>query len=93
MANFVTRSAILVSVLSLAALHPLDAQTAAQRQATLLDPSKPFWSTRAPATVTADVETTRGTITIELRRGPELISALAPVPVRQRRGTFLPVKG
>jgi len=68
MVTFVLRSAILLIVLSIAALHPLDAQTAAQRQATLLDPSRPFWSTRAPATVTADVETTRGVITIELVR-------------------------
>jgi peptidyl-prolyl cis-trans isomerase A (cyclophilin A) len=42
--------------------------TAAQRRAALLDPSKSLWSGHAPATVTADVETTRGTITIELVR-------------------------
>ena len=34
----------------------------------LLDPSRPFWSTRAPATVTADIETSKGTITVELIR-------------------------
>lgn len=42
--------------------------TAAQRRALLLDPTRPFWSTRAPATVTADIETSRGTITVELVR-------------------------
>src|SRR5437763_1223189 len=40
----------------------------AQRRALLLDPTRPFWSTRAPATFTADIETSRGTITIELTR-------------------------
>jgi peptidyl-prolyl cis-trans isomerase A (cyclophilin A) len=40
----------------------------AQRHALLLDPSHRFWKTRAPATVTADVETSRGTFTIELVR-------------------------
>src|SRR5215216_137825 len=43
-------------------------QTAAQRRAVLLDPTRPFWSTRAPATFTADMETSRGTVTIELVR-------------------------
>jgi cyclophilin family peptidyl-prolyl cis-trans isomerase len=49
--------------------------TAAQRRALLLDPSRSFWSTHAPATVVADIETSRGTITIELDR------AWAPVGV------------
>ena len=31
-------------------------------------PTDPFWSTRAPDTVVVDIETTRGPITIELRR-------------------------
>jgi hypothetical protein len=44
------------------------ATAAAQRRALLLDPTRSFWSTRAPATVTADIETSRGTITIELTR-------------------------
>ena len=44
------------------------AQSAAQRHAALLDPSRPSWSARAPATVTADVETSRGTFTLELIR-------------------------
>jgi cyclophilin family peptidyl-prolyl cis-trans isomerase len=68
MAAHFMRLTILVAAMSLAATHMLGAQTAAQRQATLLDPSRPFWATRAPATVTADVETTRGVITIELVR-------------------------
>ena len=42
--------------------------TLAQRRALLLAPSRPFWSTRAPDTVTADIETSRGTITVELLR-------------------------
>ncbi|MDB4916914.1 MAG: peptidyl-prolyl cis-trans isomerase cyclophilin type [Gemmatimonadetes bacterium] len=42
--------------------------TAAQRRATLADPSRAFWRTHAPATVTADVETSKGVITLELIR-------------------------
>jgi peptidyl-prolyl cis-trans isomerase A (cyclophilin A) len=41
----------------------------------LLDPTRSFWSTHAPEKVTADIETSRGTITIELTR------AWAPVGV------------
>ena len=44
------------------------AQSPAQRRAILLDPTRPVWSARAPATVTADVETSRGTFTLELIR-------------------------
>ena len=43
-------------------------KTAAQRKATLLDPSLPFWKTRAPATFVADVETSKGKIAIEFTR-------------------------
>jgi peptidyl-prolyl cis-trans isomerase A (cyclophilin A) len=50
-------------------------QTAAQRRALLLDPTRPFWSAHAPETFTADVETSRGTVTIEFVR------AWAPVGV------------
>ena len=42
--------------------------TAAQRKETLSNASLPFWSAKAPATVTADIETSRGTITVELMR-------------------------
>ncbi|MEO5816749.1 MAG: peptidylprolyl isomerase [Gemmatimonadaceae bacterium] len=67
------RIAALIAVVSIAAASLVDAQpatplTAAQKRAALLDPTKSLWSTRAPAIVTADVETTRGTITIELVR-------------------------
>jgi cyclophilin family peptidyl-prolyl cis-trans isomerase len=44
---------------------PLDS---ARRRALLRWPTNPFWSTRAPDTVLVDIETTRGPITIELRR-------------------------
>ena len=44
------------------------AATPAQRRALLLTPTHAFWSTRAPDTVTADIQTSRGTITIELLR-------------------------
>ena len=50
-------------------------RTSAQRRAILLDPTNAFWKTHAPATFTADVETSRGTITIELTR------AWAPIGV------------
>jgi peptidyl-prolyl cis-trans isomerase A (cyclophilin A) len=67
------RLALLGAALTLAATPVLDAQSpvplsAAQKRAALLDPTKSLWAMRAPATVTADVETTRGTITIELVR-------------------------
>jgi len=44
------------------------APSAAQRHAALLDPKSAFWSVHAPAIVTADIETSRGVITIELVR-------------------------
>jgi peptidyl-prolyl cis-trans isomerase A (cyclophilin A) len=43
-------------------------QTPEARRALLLDPAKPFWKTHAPDTVTADVETSRGLITLQLIR-------------------------
>ena len=42
--------------------------TAARQRALLLDPAHAYWTTRAPAIVTADVETSRGMITLELIR-------------------------
>jgi peptidyl-prolyl cis-trans isomerase A (cyclophilin A) len=42
--------------------------TPAERRAALLDPTRTFWSAHAPATVIADIETSRGTMTIELVR-------------------------
>ena len=69
------RMLLVATALSLAAVPVLDAQSAgpapltpSQQRAALLDPTRPFWSARAPATVTLDVETTRGTISIELVR-------------------------
>ncbi len=40
----------------------------ARRRALLFAPADPFWSTRAPDTVLVDIETTRGPITVALRR-------------------------
>jgi peptidyl-prolyl cis-trans isomerase A (cyclophilin A) len=44
---------------------PLDS---ARRRSLLYWPSDPFWATRAPDSVLVDIETTRGTITVMLRR-------------------------
>jgi cyclophilin family peptidyl-prolyl cis-trans isomerase len=41
---------------------------AAQRHAMLYWPTDPFWATHAPDTVLVDMETTRGPITVVLRR-------------------------
>jgi cyclophilin family peptidyl-prolyl cis-trans isomerase len=41
---------------------------AAQRHTKLYWPTDPFWATRAPDTVLVDIETTRGPITVVLRR-------------------------
>jgi len=60
----VTRAAV-----AQASPAPTAPTTAAQRRALLLAPTRSFWSARAPDTVTADIETSRGTITIELLRG------------------------
>ena len=40
----------------------------AQRRALLFAPTHPFWSTRAPDTVLVEIATTRGPITVMLRR-------------------------
>ena len=42
--------------------------TPAQRKARLLTPSQAFWKARAPDTVTADIQTSRGTVTVQLLR-------------------------
>jgi cyclophilin family peptidyl-prolyl cis-trans isomerase len=63
-----------------AALTPAVAQTkgvqtpstAAQRRAVLLDPTNPFWKTHAPENFTAEMETSKGMVTMEFTR------ALAP---------------
>jgi peptidyl-prolyl cis-trans isomerase A (cyclophilin A) len=82
-----TLSLLVVGLVLLSAATPAIAQStpkktpasaapsAAQRHAALLDPKAAFWSAHAPDTVTADIETSRGVITIELVR------AWAPVGV------------
>ena len=78
------RRALLLVGLLAAPIHPSRAQAPARRPAaapvpeaqldsarrrTLLHwPTDPFWSTRAPDTVLVDIETTRGLITVVLRR-------------------------
>jgi peptidyl-prolyl cis-trans isomerase A (cyclophilin A) len=73
------RTVVAASAFSAGIAHPGPAQavsrppqtaplTPAQRQAMLRAPSNAFWSTRAPDTVTADIQTSRGTITVELLR-------------------------
>lgn len=47
---------------------PQPSLSPAQRRALLMDPSRPFWKAQAPDTVTLDMETSRGTIAIELIR-------------------------
>jgi cyclophilin family peptidyl-prolyl cis-trans isomerase len=42
--------------------------TPAQQRALLRDPARPFWRTKAPDSVTLEVETSRGSLTIELVR-------------------------
>jgi len=42
--------------------------TPAQRRTRLMTPGHAYWKTRAPDTVTADIQTSRGTITLELLR-------------------------
>ncbi len=69
---FARRTALLVAVL-LVWTHPASAQgdptpslSAAQRRARLTNPAHPFWKTQAPDTATFDVETSRGTFTLQL---------------------------
>ena len=47
---------------------PAALTTPRERRANLLAPSRAFWSARAPDTVTADIETSVGSISIELIR-------------------------
>lgn len=65
------RAAVFVSTLMIGVSLPCPAQATsspAQRRAALSNPAHSFWATRAPATVTADLETSRGTISIEFIR-------------------------
>jgi peptidyl-prolyl cis-trans isomerase A (cyclophilin A) len=59
-------TARIVALTALSSVVP--SLASAQRRALLLDPTRAFWMTHAPATFTADIETSRGTITIELVR-------------------------
>ena len=64
------RTLLLVGLL-VAATHAARAQSPARRPAAtpaLYWPTDPFWATRAPDTVVVDIETTRGPITVVLRR-------------------------
>src|SRR5438132_7932123 len=56
------------AILAAAAADGQTPQTAAQRRALLLDPKRAFWAAHAPETFVADIETSRGTITVELTR-------------------------
>ena len=51
-----------------AAPAPAAATDPGQRHALLYWPTDPYWTTRAPDTVLVDIETTRGPITVVLRR-------------------------
>jgi cyclophilin family peptidyl-prolyl cis-trans isomerase len=51
-----------------AAPAPAAPADSAQRRALLFAPTHPFWSARAPDTVLVDIATTRGPITVMLRR-------------------------
>jgi peptidyl-prolyl cis-trans isomerase A (cyclophilin A) len=73
------RTVVAASAVAAGIAHPAVAQapsrppqtaptTTAQRRAMLRAPTNAFWSTRAPDTVTADIQTSRGTITVELPR-------------------------
>ena len=68
------RALILLTALAFGA-PPLAAQgsdtttlTPARRRALLANPAHPFWKSRAPDTVALDLESSKGTITIELIR-------------------------
>ena len=51
-----------------AAAAPASPSDSARRHTALYWPTDPFWSTRAPDTVLVDIATTRGRITVALRR-------------------------
>lgn len=47
---------------------PAQPLTPTQQRALLLDPTRPFWRSKAPDSVQLDIETSRGVITVELIR-------------------------
>src|SRR5215207_1526333 len=59
---------ILIAVALAAPALAQSQTTPAQRRQRLLTPGQAFWKTRAPDTVTADIQTSRGTITLQLLR-------------------------
>jgi peptidyl-prolyl cis-trans isomerase A (cyclophilin A) len=61
------RRVIVAAALAMPALAQSQT-TPAQRTTRLLAPSQAFWKSRAPDTVTADIQTSRGTITLQLLR-------------------------
>ena len=66
--SFLLATLVLPGVAGTVAAQAAPPANAAQRRALLLAPTRSFWSTRAPDTVTADIQTSRGTITVELMR-------------------------
>ncbi len=76
----ITRATLAATILTAAMALPSQAQVARgvttapaastpqKRRTLLLTPTNPFWATRAPDTVIADIETSKGTITVELPR-------------------------
>jgi cyclophilin family peptidyl-prolyl cis-trans isomerase len=67
--NKIRSLAVIAStVIGVAAPAAGQSMSAARRRAMLSAPTNAFWSTRAPDTVRADIETSRGTITVELLR-------------------------
>ena len=62
------RMLAMIAIAGMAATTTAFGQAPSLRRAVLLDPSRAFWSAHAPATVTVDVETSRGTFTLELIR-------------------------
>jgi peptidyl-prolyl cis-trans isomerase A (cyclophilin A) len=60
--------AVAVAVTSSPNSSTAQSATTTPRQAMLSAPGNAFWSTRAPDTVRADIQTSRGTIAIELLR-------------------------
>ena len=60
--------AIAAAVVTTSTTGSAQTATTAQRRAILSSPTNAFWSTRAPDTVRADIQTSKGTITVELLR-------------------------
>src|SRR3954469_13116320 len=59
---------ILLSIAPCATAQPRKPLTAAQKKAVLNDVRQPHWSTKAPETFVADMETSKGKVAIEFTR-------------------------